>query len=548
VNPEPIHREAEPPHATMRRRCGALGLPTWRFSGDGRPVLDPLETGIAGQWLRAPYLARLVGERVAAWAMQDEPDIAELWPGAMLIPLIDRNRRRRVAVTACLALSPAALAAEEFLAACQSAGLDARATAEAVSAIAIHTEDSVARMTDLLAWMNEDLSTLGAGATEVENLSKKLGESYEEISLLYTLREHMNELAQPTRFLRQACHELREVLPFTWAAARLVPETHHLRLADGDTFISGGLPCDSAAFDRTTSSILATLEAGQYVALTGAERGALGRGDSQVLVYPITRGDRVLGAFFAGDKAGADMEITNIDIKMFESAAGYVAILLENATLYEEQHEMFLGTVRALTASIDAKDPYTCGHSERVADLAASLARSLGLSADEVERIRIAGLVHDIGKIGMPEHILRKPGRLTDEEFAVMKRHPEIGHRILQDIPQLADVLPGVLHHHERFDGRGYPHGLAGEAIPLSARIIALADSFDAMSSNRTYRSAMTRSKVLTEIRACGGTQFDPRMAEAFVGMDLAGYDRAVLRHMAAARDAEADGPREAAA
>ncbi len=170
------------------------------------------------------------------------------------------------------------------------------------------------------------------------------------------------------------------------------------------------------------------------------------------------------------------------------------------------------------------------------------------MTGDAVERIRIAGLVHDIGKIGVPEAILRKPGRLTDDEVRSMKSHPEIGHRILQDIKQLADVLPGVLHHHERFDGKGYPKGLSGEGIPLSARIIALADSFDAMSSNRTYRTALPRAKVLSEIRACAGAQFDPRMAELFVTLDFTAYDRAVLRHRAAAEDRGGDDLQQGAA
>jgi len=312
--------------------------------------------------------------------------------------------------------------------------------------------------------------------------------------------------------------------------------------------MSGGLPCDARVFERFAMEIMDTLEAGKFITLDGANRGPLARGDSQVLVYPIARAGEVIGAFLAGDKNGPDMEVTNIDLKMFQAAAGYVAILLENASLYEDQHDMFLGTVRALTASIDAKDPYTCGHSERVADLAASLARALGLNTDAVERIRIAGLVHDIGKIGVPEAILRKPGRLTDDEVVAMKSHPAIGHRILQDIKQLADVLPGVLHHHERYDGKGYPQGLAGEGIPLSARIIALADSFDAMSSNRTYRAALPRAKVLSEIRACAGAQFDPRMAEVFVTMDFAPYDRAVAKHRSDAEDRGDDVHRGAAA
>src|SRR5262249_21320366 len=156
---------------------------------------------------------------------------------------------------------------------------------------------------------------VGSGQNEVENLSKKLAESYEEISLLYTLREHMNELAQPTRFLRQACHELNEVVPFTWVAARLVPGGTRTLSIGGDTFMSGGLPCDSAAFERFSSDLMGTLEAGQFIALDGPNRGPLARGESQVLVYPIARDGKVIGAFLAGDKNGPDMEVTNIDLK-----------------------------------------------------------------------------------------------------------------------------------------------------------------------------------------------------------------------------------------
>ena len=150
-----------------------------------------------------------------------------------------------------------------------------------------------------------------------------------------------------------------------------------------------------------------------------------------------------------------------------------------------------------------------------------------------VDRMHIAGLVHDVGKIGVPESVLLKSGRLTDEEFGLIRKHPEIGHRILKDIPRFQDVLPGVLHHHERWDGRGYPRGLEGEKIPLVARLIGLADSFDAMSSTRTYRAAMSRSRVLEEIGACTGTQFDPRLAPVFVAMDFSRYDEMVQEYRA---------------
>jgi len=148
--------------------------------------------------------------------------------------------------------------------------------------------------------------------------------------------------------------------------------------------------------------------------------------------------------------------------------------------------------------------------------------------------MHITGLVHDVGKIGVPEAVLCKPGKLTEDEFDLIRKHPEIGYRILKDIPQLKDILPGVLYHHERWDGNGYPHGLSQQQIPMVARLIALADSFDAMSSTRTYREARSRSEVLREIRQCAGTQFDPELAPVFAKLDFSGYDRLVAEHHAA--------------
>jgi len=260
----------------------------------------------------------------------------------------------------------------------------------------------------------------------------------------------------------------------------------------------------------------------------------------------VMRGDRKVGVIAMGAKIGVERDITSADLKLLEAAATSMGVFFENASLYDDQQAMFLGVLQALTAAIDAKDRYTCGHSERVATLAVELGRRVGLSEEEVERLRISGLVHDIGKIGVPEAVLTKPGRLTDDEFDQIKQHPEIGVRILRDLPQLADVLPGVLHHHERWDGNGYPHGLSGEGIPLFARLLALADSFDAMSSSRTYRSAMPRTAVLEEVQACAGTQFDPALAREFVRLDFTVYDRMVAAHIR--RDPRAPGRREDAA
>ena len=175
-----------------------------------------------------------------------------------------------------------------------------------------------------------------------------------------------------------------------------------------------------------------------------------------------------------------------------------------------------LATVEALASTVDAKDAYTRGHSGRVAAYAAAIAGALGLPAADVARIRQAGVLHDVGKIGVPDAILLKPGQLSDEEFAVIKQHPEIGERILRGLPFLAEILPAVRHHHERWDGRGYPDGLAGDAIPPDAAILAVADSLDAMTSSRTYRVALLAAEAIRRVREGAGAQYDPRVVAAF--------------------------------
>ena len=177
---------------------------------------------------------------------------------------------------------------------------------------------------------------------------------------------------------------------------------------------------------------------------------------------------------------------------------------------------MLAGIVRALTSAIDAKDPYTCGHSDRVARVAVRLAEELGCDAKTLNTLYLAGLLHDIGKIGVNDAVLHKAGKLSDDEYAHIKQHVNIGHRILNDLAKLEDVLPVVLHHHESWDGGGYPHRLATQRIPLPARIVAVADAFDAMSSDRPYRKGMPDEKVEEILRAGAGQQWDPEVVDAF--------------------------------
>ena len=222
-----------------------------------------------------------------------------------------------------------------------------------------------------------------------------------------------------------------------------------------------------------------------------------------------------------------------MDVKLLTATAAQLGIFIENALLYEDLNATFLGTLEALTNSIDAKDKYTCGHSQRVALLTAQLAQEAGLDEDQVDRYRIAGLVHDIGKIGVPESVLLKTGGLTTAEYESIQKHPEIGARILKNIPQMEDILGGVLHHHEKYDGSGYPHGIAGEDIPLVARMISLADTFDAMSSSRTYRNAMTRNSVLDEMNRVAGKQFDPELIQLFMNLDFSEWEQLMIEHQA---------------
>jgi len=182
-----------------------------------------------------------------------------------------------------------------------------------------------------------------------------------------------------------------------------------------------------------------------------------------------------------------------------------------------ENHELFINSIRALAAAIDAKDPYTRGHSERVARYASQVAREMELPAQEVRRVRLSALLHDVGKIGIDDRILRKPSALTEEEFEIMKSHPVKGAAIMEAIPELRDVIPGMKHHHERWEGGGYPDGLKGEDIPLQARIVSVADTFDAMTTTRPYQSAMDIRFVFQRLRDLAGNRFDPTVVNALI-------------------------------
>jgi putative nucleotidyltransferase with HDIG domain len=192
----------------------------------------------------------------------------------------------------------------------------------------------------------------------------------------------------------------------------------------------------------------------------------------------------------------------------------------------DQNHELFLGSIRMLAAAIDEKDPYTRGHSGRVAKYSILIAQQLGLGAEELEKIRISALLHDVGKIGVDDRVLKKPGALTPEEFSLMKQHPLKGANIMRPVAQLKEMLPGIELHHEHVDGGGYPHGIQGDEIPLMARIIAVADTLDAMTTNRPYQTAMDLEFAMNRIVELANTKFDAAVVDALSRVVQAGKIR----------------------
>jgi putative nucleotidyltransferase with HDIG domain len=201
------------------------------------------------------------------------------------------------------------------------------------------------------------------------------------------------------------------------------------------------------------------------------------------------------------------------------------AAILDARQSLDKAYVAFIG---ALASALDARDCYTSGHSHRVSEISYSIAEALGVTGEALEEIRIGALLHDIGKIGIPDSVLQKPGRLTNEEFAIVKKHPEIGRKILEGVSGFSPYLGAVELHHENWDGSGYPHGQAREETPLAARIIHVADAYDAITTNRPYRRGMSHQEAIETLHRFSGKQFDPMVVEVFLALVSCSHERAM--------------------
>ena len=366
---------------------------------------------------------------------------------------------------------------------------------------------------------------------QVADISSHLLNTFEEITLLHRLTEHLSLSKSVVKLCELSVKWLSDVIPAKCVAIKLnsVVDVHD-RLAMGEDAEQGPMlinhgdcPLDAAELDRFMERL------GPHVATeplvlnrTATSSPTWFYPDVRELIsVPIREGDHLFGWLLAlnhtgaGDVTNSEVEFGTVEASLLSSVATILGIHGGNITLYQEQADFFASVVRALTSAIDAKDPYTCGHSDRVARLSVCLARRIGCTEDELDTIYLSGLLHDIGKIGIDDNVLRKPGALTEAELEHIKTHPRLGYKILDGVKQLDKVLPVVLHHHEAWDGGGYPDGLKAEECPKLARIVAVADSIDAMSSDRPYRRGIPDEKLDKILHEGAGRQWDSQVIDA---------------------------------
>ena len=394
---------------------------------------------------------------------------------------------------------------------------------------------------EILRLFAEQFQSNTKAEEQIEKIGTELARVYEELVLLHKISTNMRVTEADSNFLQMACDSLTEII-FVEGIAILLEKTiddeQQLVVAAGSGLIGIDEQMAAVLHSRLTEEINSGKEALLDSEVDCPLRYSWPDNIKNIIAVPlcgkektesqiagrIQNGSYMMGLMVAINRIGKQ-DFDSTDVKLFNSVASGCAVFIENGRLFKDLKELFIGSLRALTNSIDAKDKYTHGHSERVAFIsrwiAESLSRQEPLEEEKIHEIYLAGLLHDIGKIGIDEAVLRKNGRLNEQEFSRIKLHPSIGAGILREIKQMRDIVPGVLYHHERIDGKGYPNRLSGDQIPLSGKIVGLADSFDAMTSKRTYRDAMTIEQALAEIERGLGSQFDEKIGRIFLDSDV---------------------------
>jgi HD-GYP domain-containing protein (c-di-GMP phosphodiesterase class II) len=469
-----------------------------------------------GDWDLRTELARQVASRRTAEVIAEEEPLA-----VVAIPRPGRHGQDMVAV-ATFVTRP--LGAHDDLArAAALLGLDLEAARHWIDRQPIWAVKPLLTMSRMAAERLIAEDRVIELRQEVASLSANIAATYEEISLLHRVTHNLRISEDDEQLTRLALEWLAETVPARGLAAVLTPvanaqqHVHTTRRTQPVLVSHGDMPL---ALDELTE-LIESLNLAQQSRPVVMNRPVTERPGwrfpdlHELIVVTLSDGETVFGYLAALNHAKGG-EFGTIEANLLASLGSILGVHAANIDLYRRRAELLTGIVRALTSAIEAKDPYTCGHSDRVARVAVRLSKELGLDPQTQSTVYLSGLLHDVGKIGIDDTVLRKPGQLTPAEFEHIKLHPELGYKILVDLAELDQVLPVVLHHHENWNGAGYPHRLAGEDIPLLARIVAVADAFDAMGSDRPYRKGMPDDKVDGILRGGGGTQWDPRVVAAF--------------------------------
>ncbi|MBW2056268.1 MAG: response regulator [Deltaproteobacteria bacterium] len=377
------------------------------------------------------------------------------------------------------------------------------------------------------------LLTRPAGESEIyrggmtagdQNIDTKLGRKIKELSILYSISDSMGTADFDVDRFYEKIVDMASTITGAERTSLMIldPDANELRIKAAKGLSQKIVGSARVPLGTGVAGRVVTSGRPLFVKNSGSSSRA-GRKSYRTGSYvsiPLTIKGETFGVLNVTDKCDGS-HFDEGEVLLLLTLVKRAALNIENSMLYEALYDSLVDTLQCLVATLEAKDRYTHRHSERVTDLATEVARKMGCPREEIEGLRLAGLLHDIGKIGIHDAVLQKSDGLTEEEFGLIKTHPIIGENIIRPLALLPVETAVVRNHHERWDGKGYPDGLAGGDIPLLARILAVADSYDAMTSDRPYRPAKTPEEAARELKRCAGSQFDRTVVEAFLQMDL---------------------------
>ena len=343
---------------------------------------------------------------------------------------------------------------------------------------------------------------------------RELSNAYEELSLLHRISEVFSFLS-----IDDICSRITKEAVYTigvQTAAVLFLDAKGETL---NTKTCRGKWNSGRVIDKTMEVIWKSIDSRKpsaYCRLIETEHKDYFPELSSLMICPLVGKARIIGVIVVADKESGEEFFSN-DSKLLSTIAAQAGLAIENALLYTELESLMLGAIRSLVKALEASSYWTAGHTERVTSYSLGIGRVMGLEAGLMEKLKLSALLHDIGKIATPKEILNKNGRLEEEEWSEIKRHAALGAEILVELKQFDEIIQSVKYHHEHWDGKNGIFGLRGDKIPLMARILSVADAFDAMTSDRPYRQMKTKAEAIEEIERCSGTQFDPSVVKAFL-------------------------------